>query len=41
MAAMLGGILALPPVKQAMASEQMQSRYLLKLIDWGKKRVMN
>lgn len=41
MAAVLGGILKLPPVKQAMASEQMQSRYLLKLIDWGKKRVMN
>jgi len=41
MAAVLGGILTLPPVKQAMASEQMQSRYLLKLIDWGKKRVMN
>jgi ferredoxin len=41
MAAVLGGILQLPPVKQAMASEQMQSRYLVKLIDWGKKRVLN
>jgi ferredoxin len=41
MASVLGGILKLPPVKQAMASEQMQSRYLVKLIDWGKKRVLN
>jgi hypothetical protein len=41
MAAVLGGILKLPPVKQSMASEQMQSRYLVKLIDWGKKRILN
>lgn len=41
MAAVLGGILRLPPVKQVMASEQMQSRYLVKLIDWGKQRVLN
>jgi hypothetical protein len=35
MAAILGGILRLPPVKQAMASEQVRSRYLVKLLDWG------
>ena len=28
MAAILGGILRLPPVKRALASRQMQSRYL-------------
>jgi ferredoxin len=32
MAAILGAILRLPPVKQAMASQQMRSRYLEKLI---------
>jgi ferredoxin len=32
MAAILGVILKLPPVKQLMASEQMRSNYLLKLI---------
>jgi Pyruvate/2-oxoacid:ferredoxin oxidoreductase delta subunit len=36
MAAILGGILRLPPVQQAMASEQMRSRYLVKLLEWGK-----
>ena len=40
MAAVLGGILRLPPIKQAMASEQVRSRYLVKLLDWGKTRVM-
>ena len=40
MAAVLGGILRLPPLKQAMASEQVRSRYLVKLLDWGKTRVM-
>jgi hypothetical protein len=30
MAAILGGILRLPPIQQAMASEQMRSRYLVK-----------
>jgi ferredoxin len=40
MAAVLGGILRLPPIKQAMASEQVRSRYLVKLLDWGKMRVM-
>ena len=33
MAAILGGILRLPPVQQAMASEQMRSRYLVKLLE--------
>ncbi len=32
MAAVLGGILKLPPVKQAMASKQMKSRYVETLI---------
>ncbi|WP_420237070.1 4Fe-4S dicluster domain-containing protein [Telmatobacter bradus] len=33
MAAILGVILKLPPIKQAMASEQMRSRYLARLLD--------
>lgn len=33
MAAILGVILKLPPVKQAMASEQMRSRYLVRLLE--------
>jgi hypothetical protein len=32
MAAILGAILKLPPLKQAMASEQMKSRYLEQLL---------
>ena len=40
MASILGGILRLPPIKQAMASEQVRSRYLVKLLDWGKTRVI-
>jgi ferredoxin len=35
MAAILGGVLRLPPVQQAMASEQVRSRYLVKLLEWG------
>ena len=38
MAAILGGILRLPPLQQAMASEQMRSRYLVKLLEWGEGR---
>jgi ferredoxin len=38
MAAILGGILRLPPIQQALASEQMRSRYLVKLLEWGKSR---
>ena len=38
MAAILGGILRLPPIQQALASEQMRSRYLVKLLEWGKNR---
>ena len=34
MAAILGAILRLPPLKRAMASGQMGSRYLEKLIEW-------
>jgi len=33
MAAILGVILRLPPIKQAMASEQMRSKYLVNLIN--------
>lgn len=35
MAAILGAVLRLPPVQQVMASEQVRSRYLVKLLDWG------
>lgn len=35
MAAILGGILRLPPLQQALASEQVRSRYLAKLLEWG------
>ncbi len=35
MAAILGGVLRLPPIQQAMASEQVRSRYLVKLLEWG------
>jgi hypothetical protein len=33
MAAVLGAILALPPVKRALASEQVRSRYLARLCE--------
>jgi len=33
LAAMLGAILKMPPVKQAMASQQIKSRYLLRLLE--------
>ena len=35
MAAILGAILRMPPLKQALASKQLQSRYLVKLLDWS------
>ena len=38
MAAILGGILRLPPLQQAMASQQVRSRYLVKLLEWGEGR---
>ncbi len=41
MAAILGGILRLPPIKQAMASEQMKSRYLVRLIDRGERHMVS
>ena len=41
LAAVLNVILNLPPIKQAMASEQMKSRYLEHLISWGEKRFYN
>jgi ferredoxin len=34
MAAIVGSILRLPPVQQALASEQVRSRYLAKLFEW-------
>ncbi len=37
MAAILGVILKLPPVKQALASEQMKSRYLVWLLEKGRR----
>lgn len=37
MAAVLGAVLKLPPVKRMMASEQVKSRYLLKLIEMSGK----
>ena len=37
MAAILGVILSLPPIKQAMASEQMKSHYLENLLVWGER----
>jgi hypothetical protein len=37
MAAILGVILRLPPLKQALASEQMKSVYLERLLAWGEK----
>jgi ferredoxin len=40
MASILGGILRLPPVKQAMASEQMRSHYLVKLLERGKAQAL-
>ncbi len=33
MAAILGAVLKMPPVKQLMAAEQVKSKYLLKLIE--------
>ncbi len=38
MAAILGVILKLPPIKQTLASSQVKSRYLESLIQWGKSR---
>ncbi len=39
MAAILGSILRLPPIQQALASEQMRSRYLVKLLEWGQESI--
>lgn len=38
LAAILGVILQLPPLKQGLASQQMKSRYLERLITWGGER---
>jgi ferredoxin len=40
MAAVLGAIVRLPPLKQALASQQVKSRYLEKLLDWGARHSM-
>jgi hypothetical protein len=37
MAAVLGVILKLPPIKQVLASKQMKSRYLDRLLGWYQK----
>jgi len=38
LAALLGAILKLAPVKRVLASEQMKSRYLVKLLQWHGRR---
>jgi hypothetical protein len=38
MAAILGTILKLPPIKQSLASQQVKSRYLESLLACGKQR---
>jgi ferredoxin len=38
MAAILGVILDLPPLKRALASDQLRSRYLTALLDWRERR---
>ena len=38
LAAILGAILALPPVKRALANEQVRSRYVYSLIEWQERR---
>ena len=38
LAALLGAVLKLSPVKRALASEQMKSRYLVKLLQWHGRR---
>ncbi len=40
LAAILNGILRLPPLKQMMASEQVKSRYLARLVEWSEKHVL-
>jgi ferredoxin len=40
MGAILGAILRLPPVKRAMASQQVKSRYMEKLVVWGEKHLL-
>jgi hypothetical protein len=39
MAAILGVILKLPPIKQALASEQFKSRYLVALLERYNKKI--
>ena len=39
LAAVLGAILSLPPLKQVMASKQVKSVYLERLIEWGANHV--
>jgi hypothetical protein len=38
LAAVLGVILKLPPVKQLLATQQVKSRYLERLVEWRKER---
>lgn len=39
MAAILGAVLRLPPFHQVLASKQLQSRYLVTLLEWSQKRM--
>jgi len=41
LAAILGAILKLPPLKQIMASEQVKSKYMLKLIENNNHKIVN
>lgn len=41
LAAILGTILALPPIQQAMASKQMKSHYLERLLIWGTQKFIS
>ncbi|MDP2425956.1 MAG: 4Fe-4S binding protein [bacterium] len=41
LAAILGVILKLPPIKQIMASEQVKSKYLVKLIENNNRKIVN
>jgi hypothetical protein len=37
MAAILGVILKLPPIKQTLANKQIKSRYLARFLEWGER----
>ena len=41
LAAIFGAILKLPPIKQIMATEQVKSKYMLKLIQNNNQKIVN